>query len=381
MKTFEANFPDAGFFRVSTHEGIVSRLERLGEEKPEAPYCSPGFVDIQVNGFAGIDFSAPDLDVNALAAVLPAIWKTGVTSFCPTLITNSLDELERNLRVLESARAAVPGFADSTPCYHLEGPYLSPGPSHGAHKSALMRDPDWDEFRRLQTAAGENIGILTLAPERPGALDLIRQCRQSGVIAAISHTDGIVDDIHEAAKAGATLSTHLGNGCPQMIDRHSAPIWAQLAIDELHASIICDSFHVRPDLMKVIFRMKGTHRCLLVTDAVHAANLPPGLYSFAGGEIELLPSGQVVTRGGNSMAGSALSMDRAISWFMRLAEVSLADALPLATRTPAALLLRDSVPQEISVGAPANFAIFRMAPEGLQIERTVLRGKIVYETC
>ena len=127
----------------------MSRLERLGEENPQALYYSLGFVDIQVNGFAGIDFSASDLDVDALAAVLPAIWKTGVTSFCPTLVTNSVENLERNFRVLKRARARVPGFAASAPCYHLEGPYLSPGPSHGAHQSVLMREPDWSAFQQL----------------------------------------------------------------------------------------------------------------------------------------------------------------------------------------------------------------------------------------
>ena len=182
-----------------------------------------------------------------------------------------------------------------------------------------MRSPNWDEFQRLQEAAGGNIAIVTLAPELPGACDFIQRARAAGVIAAIGHTDCKPEDVHRAVEAGATLSTHLGNGCANLIDRHQNPIWAQLACDRLHTSLICDGFHLPPDFVRVVSVVKGIGRCILITDAIHATNLPPGRYTFVGQAIELLPSGQVVTADRKCMAGSALSMNRAVVVFGKCA--------------------------------------------------------------
>jgi N-acetylglucosamine-6-phosphate deacetylase len=377
--SIEANVAGAGPVRIAIEDGTIAAIERLSGDKKGRPYCSPGFVDIQVNGFAGVDFSAPDLDVEQIASIVPPLWSTGVTSFCPTLITSSLDLLEHNFRQLERARQALPRFAASVPCYHLEGPYISPGPSRGAHDPAWMRHPDWPEFERLQNAAGGRIGIITLAPELPGALAFIRRAANAGVRVAVSHTDCEPEDIHAAVAAGATLSTHLGNGCPQWIDRHRTPLWAQLASDELFASIICDGFHLPPDLVKTVCRMKGPERRLLVTDAVHVAGLAPGRYTLAGTAIEFLPSGQVVRADGNSMAGSALGMDRAVSNFMRLGGVSLEEALYAASMAPAKFLGSPSCCTRLAAGEPANLVVFRAASGVLKIEQTVLCGELVHE--
>lgn len=374
-----ANLPGRGFARISIENGYVETVELCGAERDGYPSCSPGFVDLQINGFAGVDFSAPDLEVDSLLKLLQPLWSTGVTSFCPTLITSSIEALERNFRVLERTRAASPDFAASVPGYHLEGPYISSGPSHGAHDPRWMRQPDWDEFERLQMAAGGNIRILTLAPELPGALELIRRAVETGVRIGISHTDGDLDDVHNAAAAGATLATHLGNGCPEKIHRHRAPLWAQLANDGLYASIICDKFHLPSEIVKVIYRIKGPEHCLLVTDAVHVATLAPGRYSLVGTPIDLLPSSQVVRADGGSMAGSALSMDLAVSNFMELAGTSLTHALYAASSAPAYFLRHGSICNQITSGQPASFILFRREYGKLLIEQTVLRGKIVVD--
>lgn len=375
----EANVPGVGFCRLNFAEGVITEVVRLATENPDAPSCSAGFVDLQINGFAGVDFSAPDLSVEAIARVLPPLWATGVTSFCPTLITNSLERLERNLAVLEAARKTVPGFHSCAPCYHLEGPFLSPGPSRGAHDPAFMRPPDWEEFQRLQRAAGGKIGLVTVAPELPNALNFIRQASEAGVVVALSHTDGSAADVHAAAEAGATLNTHLGNGCPQTLDRHRAPFWAQLADDRLQACIICDGFHLTREMIQIIHRVKGLDRCILVTDAVHVATLPPGRYSFVGTEIELLPTGQVVRADRGSMAGSTLQMDAAVAHFMRVAGVALADALRSASLHPARILKRPSVCAELRPGAVANLIVFRCDHGEVRIERTLVRGRAVYD--
>ena len=370
----EGNIPGRGFARVEFDQDHISSVTMLGSDEASSPVLSPGLVDLQLNGFAGIDFSRPDLEPEEAVSVLPHVWKTGVTSFCPTLITNSRDRLLRSFRVLEVARKLDRGFAASVPCYHLEGPYFDPGEARGVHDPSLMRPADWDEFVELQQAAGGNIGIVTLAPEVPGALDFIARARAAGVVAAIGHTMAEPELVHKAAEAGATLSTHLGNGCPQKIDRHTSPLWAQLVCDQLSASLICDTFHLPPDVVKVIVRAKGIERCILITDATHAATLAPGRYTVVGTEIELLPNGKVIRADGGSLGGSALSMNRAVPLFMRLAGVPLAGALRTATFNPARLLHRPGVCAELAPGEPANLLVAQPQAEFLQVEALYLRG-------
>jgi len=374
----EANLADVGFSRITLESDRIARVEWLGPKKAGVVFCSPGLADIQINGFAGVDFAAPDLEPRILISLLPALWRTGVTSFCPTLITNSHEALARNLKVLEAARRASPSFDRSAPCYHLEGPYISRGASRGVHNPAFIRPPDWSEFVELQKAAGGRIGIVTVAPELPGALDFIRRLRANGVAAAISHTDGTRADVHAAADAGAELSSHLGNGCPALLDRHQAPFWAQLADPRLHASLICDTFHTTPDMVQVVYGVKGAEGCILISDAVHPAGQPPGRYVLVGTEIDLLPDGKVVRADGGSLAGSSLTMNRAVAVFMQSAGVSLGSALRCATANPARLLGRPEVCQRIAPGQPASLILFEVGPERLEIRTVYLAGTRVF---
>jgi len=374
----EGNIPGVGCAKVEIAGEHISSVAIGGAESAELPFISPGFVDIQVNGFAGVDFSGPHLEPEEVIGVLPAIWSGGATTFCPTLVTNSLSGLARNFAILEQAARLSPDFAYAAPCYHLEGPYISPYESHGAHDPQWMRPPNWNEFLELQRAAGGRIGIVTLAPELPGAEDFIRKARSSGVIVAIGHTDGRSDDVRRAVAAGATLSTHLGNGNPNYIHRHNAPLWAQLATEALHASIICDGFHLPPDVVKVIVGVKGIDKCILITDAVQVAQMPPGRYSLVGTEIELLPSGQVVRADRVSMAGSALTMNRGVAVFLKFAQTTLASAIQAATANPAHLLRRPGVCSQVAAGQPANLVVFRQEPEALKVESVISQGRHVY---
>lgn len=370
------NIVGTGFCRVTIAGQTISEVDRLGPERTGELYASPGFVDLQINGFAGTDFSSAELTGSAVLRVLEPLWATGVTSFCPTLVTGSLELLERNFRVLENTRAASPEFAASVPCYHMEGPYLSPGGAHGAHDPELMRLPDWDEFARLQAAAGGRIGILTIAPELPRSAEFIERVARSGVVVAIGHTDGGPADIHRAVQAGARLSTHLGNGCPEYVHRHQTPIWAQLVSDGLSASIICDGFHLPPELIQAIARVKGPERSILVTDAIHAAGLAPGDYHLGSIPIRLLPSGQVVTRTTpSSMGGSTLTLNRAIEHFHRFGGVPFDAALRAATTNPARLLgPARRVCAELEPGAPANLAIWTRGAGALRVDSVILNG-------
>jgi N-acetylglucosamine-6-phosphate deacetylase len=373
-----ANIAGRGMARVQIKDWMIAAVDIVGPIEPDAPFVSPGFVDIQVNGFAGIDFSDPDLDAPKASSILPSLWSTGVTTFCPTLITNSIDRLRQNFRTLEAARRLDPRFAAAVPCFHLEGPYLSSGGARGVHDPSLMKSPDWEEFSSLQQAGGGHIGIVTLAPELPGAFEFIRKATGAGIVVAVGHTDAAPEQIHQAVEAGARLSTHLSNGCPNLIHRHQNPLWAQLAEDMLSASLICDGFHIPPDLIRVVYKVKGIARSILITDAVHVAGLEPGLYQLVGRGIELLPSGQVVTDDRKSMAGSALSMNRAVVVFKKNVGVSLGEALQAATANPARLLGRGSVCTELELRQPANIVIFSPERNALHVEKVVFRGEQVY---
>jgi N-acetylglucosamine-6-phosphate deacetylase len=367
--------PGLGGARVEISGGLIAAVEAAPLEDT---WLAPGFVDTQLNGFAGVDFNSPLIEADEAASVLPALWRTGVTTFAPTLVTNSIDALARNFGVLEEARRAFPAFAHAAPCYHLEGPWVSPGGSRGVHDPQWMAPPDWDAFCRLQQAAGGRIRIVTVAPEWPGAPEFIARAAASGVVVSLGHTDGSHDDIHRAADAGATMSTHLGNGCPGLIERHAAPLWAQMADDRLLAGIICDGFHLPPDVVRVIHRVKGIERVILVTDAVHVANLAPGRYNIAGAEIELLPSGKVVKVGDTCLAGSSASMNGVVGKFMRMTGSSVGDAILAGSVNPARLLGVPQASTAVKPGQPANLTAFRIAGGAVEIVAVWAAGERVY---
>lgn len=350
----------------------------IGPEREDASYCWRGFVDLQINGFAGVDFGTDEPSPECLMAVLGPLFSTGVTTFFPTLITNEIETLASQLRALEEARKQSSVFARAVPGYHIEGPWLSPGPSCGAHDPARMRLPNWDDLEQLIDAASGRIRLITIAPELSGAVDFIVRVRTRGIAVAIGHTDGSIEDVYRAAAAGAMLSTHLGNGCPQALDRHTAPFWAQLADDRLKACIICDNFHVTPEVVKIIARVKGTANCVLVTDAIQAAMMPPGTYKIANTIAELLPSGQVVRKDRKSMAGSALTMDRAITNFRKATGCSLIEALAAATTNPLVALGCREMAEGISSGQPADLVLFEVDRGSLRISETILGGERVW---
>jgi len=294
---------------------------------------SPGFLDLQVNGFAGVDFNDPAMTVDDLHRALDVLRAHGVTRLLPTLITSSADRFGQCAKLILRAKTdAVAGI-------HMEGPYISPedGP-RGAHPREFVAPASIDDFKRRQDAAGGRILLVTLAPEAPGALPLIEHLRGSGVRVAIGHTAASADVIRDAIRAGATLSSHLGNGCANMIPRHPNFIWEQLAADELMASLIVDGHHLPPATVKAMIRAKTVRRTILVTDAIAAAGQPPGEYQLGGAKVRLDETGRVAAPGAPNLAGSALAMDRAVANTVRFAGVSIEDALAMASTHPAGYL-------------------------------------------
>jgi N-acetylglucosamine-6-phosphate deacetylase len=301
----------------------------------------PGFVDLQVNGFAGVDFNdVASCTTDGVTRALDAMRATGVTRCLPTIITSSLDHFAACARAIVRHPAAGPGGAIAG--IHMEGPYISPADGfRGAHPREHCIAASIDDFSRRQEAAEGRIVLVTLAPEVPGALALIEHLVARGVRIALGHTAASPDEIRTAVEAGATLSTHLGNGCAATLPRHPNVIWEQLAHDRLFASFIVDGHHLPAATVKAMMRAKTPARCLLVTDAITAAGCPPGIYSLGGLQVELNDAGRVSpagVAGATHLAGSALSMDRAIGLTVRFTGLPLDEVLKMATTTPASFI-------------------------------------------
>ena len=293
----------------------------------------PGFFDLQVNGFAGVDFNDPRATPDDLCRALAALRATGVTRLLPTLITGAFDDFAA------CARRLVRLGDDAVAGLHMEGPYIAgaDGP-RGAHPLAYVRAAALDDFRRRQDAAEGRIVLVTLAPEVTGALELIGYLVAQKICVAIGHTAATPAQIRAAVQAGATLSTHLGNGCAQLLPRHPNVIWEQLAADELTASFIVDGQHLPAATVKAMVRAKTPARSILVTDAMAAAGCPPGRYRIGGAEVELSAAGRVAAPGASNLAGSALTLPVAVANAVRFTGLPLTEVLPLATTQPAALL-------------------------------------------
>ena len=220
--------------------------------------------------------------------------------------------------------------------FHVEGPHISPedGP-RGAHPRRWVRPPDLEEFRRWQDAARGNIRLVTLAPEWPEAPAYIEALVAQGVVISIGHTGADTRQLADAVSAGATMSTHLGNGAHSILRRHPNYIWEQLAEDRLTASFIVDGIHLPQSFLKAAVRAKGVSRSVLVTDASAPAGAKPGRYALGEQEVDLTADNRVVLAGQDKLAGSALRMDHAVQNVMRLVGLPLADAVTMATTNPA----------------------------------------------
>ena len=290
----------------------------------------PGFFDLQVNGFAGVDFNDPRTSAEQAQRAIEAMRATGVTRCLPTLITSSFENFAQCARTLVSLNdPAMAGI-------HMEGPYISPlDGARGAHPRPHVTAASVDDFKRRQEAADGRLVLVTLAPEVDGALELTEYLAASGVRVAIGHTAASPEQIRAAISAGATTSTHLGNGCANLLPRHPNFIWEQLAADELSASFIVDGHHLPPATVRAMLRAKTLSRSLLVTDAIAAAGCAPGRFVLGGTTVELSYDGRVAEPGKPWLPGSALTMDRAVANTVKFTGLSISEVLPLASTQPA----------------------------------------------
>jgi len=265
----------------------------------------------------------------------------------------------------------------SIPGFHLEGPFISPEKGfRGAHLEKYIRKPDWNEFAELQQAAKNKIKLITVAPEIEGAVPFIQNCSREGVIVSLGHHNGNAEQIEKAVDAGATLSTHLGNGCANMIDRHNNPIWPQLSEDRLSVTIIADGFHLNKQEVRTFYKAKGIDRTILVSDALDLAGLEPGEYTRWERTVLLTPD-VVKFPAENVLAGAAAPITTGISNIMKFTGCSLGDAIQMASTNPAKILqLNDR--GEISPGKRADLILFMIENGKMVIQKTIQGGKVVY---
>ena len=358
-------------------DGKITNIRQISSQQdmPKV-YVAPGLIDIQINGYMGVSFSDQDLTVGKMHKVTEALWKEGVTSYFPTLTTSDHERLLKSFSLL-SEFLANDVIGKSIPGFHLEGPYISPVKGYrGAHSEKYIRLPDWKEFQELQNASQNNIKLITVAPEMLGAIPFIEKCSESGVVVSLGHHNGTPEIIEQAVLAGASLSTHLGNGCANEINRHNNPIWPQLSNDGLSISIISDGAHLTRDEVRTFYKVKGNEKTILVSDALSLAGLPLGEY-IDDGDTLLLTKDVVKFPAENVLAGAASPIRTCVGNIMKFTECNLSDAIQMASTNPAKLMEFSEI-GEIKEGKRADLILFTMEDGVMVIQKTIVAGKIVY---
>lgn len=358
----------------------ITRLEKLPDGVPEV-FIAPGFFDNQVNGFAGVTFAlgGGELTVEGIKKATKELWKHGITTYMPTTTTNSRELLLKNLAVLEKARNDTSLFG-SIAGFHMEGPYINPEDGYrGAHPKQYVRLPDWNEFMQFNKAANYHILQVTVAPEIKGALDFISGCSRNGIIVALGHHNASAEIVTAAIDRGAKIATHMGNGAANMVNRHKNPFWSQLADNRLNISIICDGFHLPPEVVKAFYKTKRVDKTILTSDVTSYGSLPTGYYiSGEGDSIEITKEGKLWNINQNGLYGSASPLSTGVGNVMKFTGCSLADAIQMASTNPANLYnLGDR--GKLEPGMRADIVIFTLDDYKIKINKTWVKGNLVYD--
>ncbi len=363
---------------IEIADGKIANIKKI-KPTPDVPeiYIAPGLIDIQINGYMGVDFADQNLTLKDLRKATESLWRVGVTSFLPTITTNKFTQMVKSFSLLSSL-AKDAQISKSIPGFHLEGPYISPEQGfRGAHLEKYIRKPDWTEFSQLQVSAQNMIKLITVAPEIEGAIPFVKKCVENGLIVALGHHNGSAENIDMAVKSGASLSTHLGNGCANMINRHLNPLWPQLANEKLSASIIVDGFHLNKEEVQCFYKIKGTDHTILVSDALDLAGLPPGEYTRREKQLVLTSENVVKFPAENVLAGAANPLIVCIGNMMKFTGCSLSDAIRMASTNPSKMLHLDNL-GEIKEGKRADLILFRIENNKVIILQTIVAGDIVY---
>lgn len=343
-------------------------------------FIGAGLVDLQVNGYFGFDLNQSPLPPERVISLTRKLFEHGVTTYLPTLITASAESLTQGLEAIALARQSDPVVAHAIAGIHVEGPYISPADgARGAHPLEHVREPDFDEVRQWQEISGGLVKLVTLSPHSDRAIACIADLVSMGIHVAIGHTIATPEQIHAAAAAGASLSTHLGNGAPATLPRHPNFIWAQLADDRLTASFIADGHHLPADTLKAMLRAKGPERSILVSDVAAVGGLAPGIYTQPiGGRVQLHADGRLGVPGTPYLAGAALTLDYCVARAIQATGLALPEIYAMATSQPGRFIGGRGV---LAVGMPADLVTFRWreGDTALEVLGTMLEGEWVWQ--
>ena len=367
------NFSNGKPVGVRWKNGIITGINEISSA-PENSWIAPALFDVQVNGYGGIDFQQDDLTANDFLSAARQLRRDGCAQFFLTLITDEWPKLTARLRHVKNLRAQSNELQNAIAGWHIEGPFLSDKPGfHGAHQPALMCDPAPEKIRELREITGNDRLLLTLAPERAGAIEAIALAQSLGIKISLGHTNASVEILREAVAAGATGFTHLGNGCPRELDRHDNILWRVFETPGLTVSLIPDKIHVSPALFRLVHRALAKENIYYTTDAMSAGGAPPGKYKIGSMEMEVGADQIVRQPGKTNFAGSAL---RPIDGIFRAAEMlncSWREVWPRFSEQPAQLV---GLKNNLAVGNSANFCSLKIAGENQLEELKVVANKM-----
>lgn len=362
---------------LRSKDGVITELggsPRPGDQVLEAEglLVFPGFIDLHVHGGDGADVT--DDSQEAIARVCRFHAAHGTTSLLPTTRTLGLPELKEALRRLARYSEAPDPAGAAMLGIHMEGPYLN---EHykGAQRADLLRTPSLHELEELIEAAGlAPLRLVTLAPELPGAAPLVEYLAARGIIVSAGHSGASYEQMLQAADCGVRHVTHGFNGLPGLHHREPGLLGAVLLDERITVEVILDLHHVHPAAVQLLLRTKSTRGVALITDAMRAAGLPDGTYASAGGRSVEVRQG-IVRLPSGVLAGSTLTMNRAVKHAVEAMGLTLPEAAEAAALTPARILGEAQRKGSIALGKDADLAI--VEPSTYQVQATVVRGRII----
>ena len=351
-------------------KGFSDKLPSDVKEAEEYPngIIIPGMIDIHIHGAYGRDVS--EGKVEAVLEMAKKLTRHGVTSFLPTVVTSPLSAIKESVRAVREA-LNIGQKGSRILGVHVEGPYLSVEKA-GAEPVAYLRKPNLDEFLELYKISGGSLRRITIAPELEGSLELIREAVGRGVIVSLGHSNATYDEAVRAMDEGALLATHLFNGMRGLHHREPGVVGAFLERDDAYVEVIADLVHLHRATLRLVYKCKGSGRMLLITDSIAATGLPDGIYEL--GPQKVTVKGGVCRLEDGTLAGSTLTMDRALKNMVKEVGVPLREAVEMATSNPAKLLGLKSL-GEVKVGAKADLAVLS---RDLEVVATYIEGTKVY---
>nr|WP_308990409.1 N-acetylglucosamine-6-phosphate deacetylase [Mariniflexile sp. KMM 9835] len=358
--------------QIVVDDNLLVSKKNIETNDNETIFLGPGFLDLQINGFSGVDFNTFPILEDDFLNVINNLAKAGVLSFFPTVITNSDSNIINLLKNINELCLKNPLINSYINGIHLEGPFISPvKEASGAHSKDYIKAPDWELFKVFQEASGNRIKIITLSPEWDNSIDFIKKCAVDNIVVSIGHTVASNEQIKAAVNAGATMSTHLGNGAPLSLHRNSNIIFDQLANTELTPSIIADGFHLPDNFLKIVLKVKK-NKVILVSDSTMFAGMETGVYqSHIGGKVTLEKGGRLsMCSNKNMLAGSAVSLLDCVNKLFSSNMLSLSEAWSLASIQPKKLVnIRDT---------DNDFVLFKLKNNSISILSVFKSGKQIF---